>query len=305
MRRTRLRRGFTLIELLVVIAIIAILIALLLPAVQQAREAARRTTCKDNLHNLALAIHDYAERNRNTFPMGALPRIGSMWSTAILPDLEQGPLFKTLLFQDGGAANGRFQAAARIKLEIFRCPTQSGDTINLNFSNRAISNYMGNAGSNFINDSLGVPNTSDDFAAGSLHRNGILYARSSIKFRDITDGTHQTLLLGEVMFSVRGFGWQGPAFNSEMDHFHSYSFDIDVSNGSDYSESFCSTNALFPINLKRDGNNWGEMAFGSFHVGGCHIALCDGSARFVSENISRVIWARLGDRNGGVTVGEF
>ena len=120
----RLKRGFTLIELLVVIAIIAILIALLLPAVQQAREAARRTQCKNNLKQLGIALHNYHD-TFGVFPYGFDAR-EALWTVMILPQIEQGNLYATIIWQEGGAGNwdadgSPNEIACGTVLEAFRC----------------------------------------------------------------------------------------------------------------------------------------------------------------------------------------
>lgn len=294
MKIRRRKFGFTLIELLVVIAIIAILIALLLPAVQQAREAARRTTCKDNVKNIALALHNYHETH-GSFPMGARVGWGQTWHAYILPEVEQTNLWKTIPWTDsgwwdGGDANSiALRNAISTVLPIFQCPSQPGPEIasNVNFNHpRGISTYNGNGGSDFTNGTH----------PGQLNRNGILFGDSSVKIRDITDGTTNTIIIGEVQFAVTS-GWGGPGLNCCMDHFYIYSGNIDSGSGSDYSEAFSSTN----LNI----NTLDQMAFGSYHTGGCHIGLADGSSRFVSENINLGTWRALGTRAGGEVIGEF
>ncbi len=285
MRLKRLKRGFTLIELLVVIAIIAILIALLLPAVQQAREAARRSTCKNNLHQLAVALHNYHEQH-NTFPPGAMPTRGPTWGMYIFPNMDQTNLYKLQNWDEGNAEN---IAIGRTYIATFKCPTQPGPpTCDLNFTGRQINNYVANAGPNFTND---------DNLANARNRNGIFYAYSSTRFRDIPDGSTNTLLIGEAQFAVSGNSYGGPGFNCCMDHFSAYSWNIDEGTGHDFSETMCSS--FYRV------NQVSEKAFGSFHVGGCNMAMADGSARFISENINTTIWRAIGTRGGGEIVSEF
>ena len=133
---THSRRGFTLIELLVVMAVISILIALLLPAVQQAREAARRSSCQNNLKQLGLALHNYHDVHK-TFPLGATAmtdwalKNGTNWRTAILPQLEQGPLFEQLDFENGSSFAGDTYTGNEVlrglKLAVYLCPSSDLD----------------------------------------------------------------------------------------------------------------------------------------------------------------------------------
>ncbi len=151
------RIGFTLIELLVVIAIIAILIALLLPAVQQAREAARRSSCKNNLKNIGLALHNY-HQTFNVLPFGFDAR-EALWTAMLHPQIEQGNLYKTLIFQESGPgnwdANGSpNEAACGTLIPIYVCPSMAMQTqrTNQGIPHRAAVSYRACAGSNIYSD---------------------------------------------------------------------------------------------------------------------------------------------------------
>ena len=205
--------GFTLIELLVVIAIIAILIALLLPAVQQAREAARRSQCKNNLKQLGLALHNYHDIHR-VFPSGVVDSNpatsspgdaannsnGLAWGTMILPMIDQAPLFNQIGTQTGGFtrswqdANGDGTlgdaiAAAKTILPAFICPSDPMGGLNTDKGSFGKSNYLGNAGRG------AVQTTSTGAAAGA--KNGMFFENSKRRFRDITDGTSNTFFITE------------------------------------------------------------------------------------------------------------
>jgi len=150
------KRGFTLIELLVVIAIIAILIALLLPAVQQAREAARRTQCKNNLKQLGLAMHNYHDTT-NVFPFGFDAR-ETLWSAMILPQIEQTNLYNTLVWQEGTIGNWNYAGGPNTKacatvVEAFRCPSMPlNPRDNESIPGRVPVSYRASAGSMISSD---------------------------------------------------------------------------------------------------------------------------------------------------------
>lgn len=277
-------RGFTLIELLVVIAIIAVLIALLLPAVQQAREAARRTQCRNNLKQIALGLHNYHD-TFGIFPSGQYycrpntpcnsPQFvsdGWGWSASLLPFVDQAPLFQgfnfSLAMRD--AHHARLLATP---IPLFQCPSDATrkdllpPTVNPFLPERfATSNYCGNGGS--FGNSFEAPL----LAAGSLQTNGVFGRDSARRIRDITDGTSNTFMVGETVHY--DFNWDPTLFG----HFH-------------LPRAACCT-----LKLVRMGNrslNPGVSAttdekresFSSLHEGGAHFAMSDGSVRFVSENI--------------------
>lgn len=279
---TTRRRGFTLIELLVVIAIIAILVALLLPAVQQAREAARRSSCKNNLKQVSLALSNY-HSTHGTFPMGARVAWGHSWHAYILPEVEQAPLYEITPWTDSGwwdgtdANSDAFRQLAQTVITTYQCPSEPAtprETRDVNgLENRAISSYQGNCGNESTGDGL----------SDMQDKNGILMPDSAIRYRDITDGTSSTILIGEARYSI-------DADCSTCDHFYNYIMNIDSGSGSDYSEVMCTTNV--------QPNVWTERAFGSHHTGGLQVAMCDGSVTFISENINQNIWLGLGSRNG-------
>jgi len=306
------RTGFTLIELLVVIAIIAVLIALLLPAVQQAREAARRSQCKNNLKQLGLALHNYhdlystfppgwvssipdpANYNASRFdPSGNDGRFG--WSIFILPQLDQANIYNLQNFSSIKLPVGNATNKLNTPLAAYRCPSDVGpktmSTTSFYSLGWGISNYAGNYGYTFTS-----PQTLEKAPAGP----GIFYLNSKVGVRDITDGTSNTLLVGEVsslQFGIIGRpdgagSWVGLWQNKQADMVTR------------------STQATCGFNKSSGVGNNSQDGFGSFHVGGAQFLLADGSVRFISENISSSIgisgtYQRLGGRDDGLPVGEF
>lgn len=307
------RHAFTLIELLVVIAIIAILIALLLPAVQQAREAARRTQCRNNLKQLVLALHNYHDQ-ASTFPYGWDTR-GSTWSVFLLPQIEQANLYNKLVFQESGPGNwgsgGGNQLLASEYISAFRCPSMAvAEHISSNsgIPNRVPSSYRGNAGSEASSDdtsTIVIPGTK---SLENLQQDGIFYACSSVKFRDITDGTSNTLLIGESATDPK-FVKDGQG----MDHWTFGSPQMDPcrctgsNNGTEFSETVGTSIAILNARTVAPATHGRlmELAFGSWHEGGAFFGLCDGSARFISENIDLGLYQGLSSRSGGEIIGEY
>ncbi|MDQ3332190.1 MAG: DUF1559 domain-containing protein, partial [Planctomycetota bacterium] len=208
------RKGFTLIELLVVIAIIAVLIALLLPAVQQAREAARRVQCKNNLKQLGLALHNY-ENTYGVFPPnGATSQYSYSPQAQLLPFIEQANLQRLIDFDQpliigsGGPSsrlNPAIQPAAEKAVSVFLCPSDGGevfyvDTTKTPNERFAGGNYMASMGSGVgwncytsRPPSLPTWNGSD----------GLFWNGSKVRFRDLTDGTTNTIAFGEALFGLK------------------------------------------------------------------------------------------------------
>jgi len=302
MRPTTSRRGFTLIELLVVIAIIAILIALLLPAVQQAREAARRTECKDNLKNIGLALHNYHDTNQG-FPSGNVVRrsggrwwgYGWTWHAMILPQMDQEPLFEALkpeLNSDSGTVNSPKQQLANqdTKIEIFQCPSQPGGDLQYGGQNGdQPSNYNGVCGTNTFNN-----NHTDGANDVAYRGNGVFHLNSYVRFADMTDGPSNTFNVAEVQTKLADNMPGG-------DRRYVFSQGGDGNSPNDISEYLIGmeTNPTWgdPI------NSGSQEATGSFHDGGCHFLMGDGRVEFVNEQIDLNIYAALATRGGGENVG--
>jgi prepilin-type N-terminal cleavage/methylation domain-containing protein/prepilin-type processing-associated H-X9-DG protein len=327
--------GFTLIELLVVIAIIAILIALLLPAVQQARESARRTQCKNNLKQLGLAAHNYLdvhfvlpmgvqagcdsnECSRSPRPHPSLSRVdddGLGWGYMLLPMLEQGNLYDQIdtslrsvrmglvgPFQAYFTATGTIIPGGETPLAVFRCPSSTVRATKLNTDGSGTADGVGYATSDYFGNN--GSDLTDADGGNSDQRDGVFFKMEdhltnnddpaqrpwatrgpapTIRIRDFTDGTSNTLIIGE-----------GSYFNEDQDQ------------GTwigDTGDDECVLRKASPdsvINTTLD-----DDAFFSFHTGGVQFSFADGSVHFISENISTDVYMRLGARNDGLVVGEF
>jgi prepilin-type N-terminal cleavage/methylation domain-containing protein len=312
------RKAFTLIELLVVIAIIAILIALLLPAVQQAREAARRTQCKNNLKQIGLALHNYHD-TFNTFPPANIVRTygasvpplrgdGWTWHARILPYIEQSSLFQQVSPVMGTDAGGQTSAEQTLagrttRLTVFQCPSHpEGSISNASKGGYQLSTYNGVCGTTTFND-----DQLDEITDVGYSGNGMFHMNSKIRIADVTDGTTNTLLVAEVQDELKGT----PNSNRMPGSDRRYCFSADSDNNSptDISDYLVGMETDDPINANtRDSsgffNNDGEYA-GSYHTGGAQFVLGDGSVRFISENISMTIYRGLATRGGGEVNGEF
>lgn len=303
------RRGFTLIELLVVIAIIAILVALLLPAVQQAREAARRTQCKSNLKQIGLAINNYHDTARS-FPPGnmfrntgpARPLIN--WAIAILPYIDQTLLFEqydsNLLNTD--SAN---LPVLQSKIPAYVCPSdvntdrliiprQGGYGEIAPGAYKAVSGVR--IGGRFwdYQPSMGTSQIlNNPQKRGALHfvgKNG----HGSERFRDVLDGTSNSLLAGEfhTLTSVRDKAFWGASFNF---------LSIGTVQGPSPlrgQANYTHCDAVFPFNQC-------NRAFASFHTGGVHFLFLDGKVRFLSENTDGRMLLKLGTIAGDEVAGDF
>lgn len=295
----RLRHGFTLVELLVVIAIIGILIALLLPAVQAAREAARRLQCANNLKQLGLALHNYHTAHR-TLPPGGITSNGLSYIVMLLPYLEQKALYDQFDFSEGqwwigggsGTSNGKIEHSLN-KLPMILCPSSNDERSNLtNYGERIPPNeggvdpytthYYGILGPLGTNPASGTPYKSEeptDYGIQAME--GVLYKDSRVRFEDIKDGTSNTFLLGEISWNgykayrtwIRGSTLGGAAMGS------------------------CKS-VQYPINTGLT-YSFNSGSFGSQHPGGTQFALCDGSVTFISESIDHAAFLSTASRNGG------
>jgi len=264
-------QAFTLIELLVVIAIIAVLIALLLPAVQQAREAARRTQCRNNLHQIVLALHNYHDAH-STFPFGwsaghTNPLASTdqwSWGSQILPFLDEVAIYNAINFDRRlGAPGGNTNTTAAMSvLQQVLCPSAPAGDITYG---DVTTNYAGCQGA------------CDQTPFECL--TGILFAASRVRMRDIRDGTSQTFLVGEMK--------DPPAPTTLRRWFCGYG-----------TLSLRRTGVPMHIYPAIQGTYAKCLDFGSHHEGGAFFCFADGQVRFISENIDAGTYAALGTRAG-------
>ena len=294
MTKARKNRGFTLIELLVVIAIIAILIALLLPAVQQAREAARRTQCKNNLKQVGLAIHNY-ESSFRTFPPGwiAGPANASNfgWSVFILPYIEQSNIYNALNFLTPySVADTNLQTP----LPAFRCPSDTSSDL---VEGLARSNYAGVIMYTWVNPAGGATVTNPAGNGTATHGGGMFGANSSRKHGDLSDGASNTIMVGERMGT-------GTVNNSSRGTEAVVAGLLPLPLGT--SELAIVGSPTDPYGRPNNLNfpsNYGS--FSSSHSGGAQFVLGDGSVRMISESINAATYQAIGTVSGGEATGDF
>ena len=304
MFNSRRRSGFTLIELLVVIAIIAILIALLLPAVQQAREAARRTQCRNNLKQIGLALHNYHDVH-NTMPPGWIAvdetgrhaahdgQSGIGWGAMILPYMEQRNAYE--LFDPRLSLLDPVNSAfLRVQMPSYKCPSDpQPETFQISeegggpvLAELPIANYIGSFGTEELDGCENSPGTFPVLANGQCKGDGMLYHNSRVKFRDITDGTSNTYMVGERRTAPT------------LDWFSSWPGMIPE--GEEAFQRICGSSDHTPNSPTSHFDD-----FSSQHTGGAQFCMGDGAVRFISENIDRGVYQGLATIQGGETLGEF
>ena len=267
------RRAFTLVELLVVIAIIGILVGLLLPAVQAAREAARRCQCSNNVGQIILAVHNH-EFSFERFPSGTINAKGPIrsepigqhisWTVQILPYMEQRAIFAGIDQTLGAYAPENSRARSQV-MPALQCPSQN---VVFSVDNVAMTTYAG------CHHEVESPIDFDN--------NGVFFLNSRIRFDDIDDGSSNTIFIGEVA-DPDSLGWMSGTRAT-------------LRNTGSIAGRPTRTGA---IPITPNNNLLLVGGFGSFHAGGANFAFGDGSIRFISQNISPVLFQKLGDRHDG------
>jgi prepilin-type N-terminal cleavage/methylation domain-containing protein len=333
-------RGFTLIELLVVIAIIGVLVALLLPAVQQAREAARRSQCQNNLKQIGLALHNYHDVY-GAFAIGTRHSSGTApnWKIPLLPYLDQAPAFNQLVFnQSFGGLNGSTPPTptttnaillSSLFVNIYDCPSSTMDDFSAsnNQMRFQIHGYIGIAGA--APDPAGrgaaVICESTQYGSNQYASTGLLTYNEAIPISSCTDGLSNTVIVGEQSGPVGSTkkidgrnkyygGWLGAAFNAAGTQYKPVpqwsctggSAALDIwANGVTtvrYQNNY-NAGASMPAGAKNQYDT--NTVLSSQHVGGIMVLLGDGGARFISDNLNFPLFQQLCSRNDGTTVSEF
>ncbi len=304
------KRGFTLIELLVVIAIIAILIALLLPAVQQAREAARRSTCKNNLKQMGIALHNYHDTHR-LFPYGHMEVASGnynssspygtyhwrdTWAHQILPFVDQAPLYNK--YSANTATHVHLVTDPEIYkavVPIYMCPSDPSTPGNADASGRSQGSYIGCAG--------------NEATTTGANLNGIFSENSNTKIRDLKDGSSNTIMVSEIIIrgntaSTTYWGCPG-CYGIGGAHGEMTFTTRETPNTPVADQNYACKSTTFPHSpcVVNTGTKYNFAR--SYHVGGVHALLADGAVRFISSNIDRGTFQNLGNKKDGQVLGEF
>ncbi len=307
------QRGFTLIELLVVIAIIAVLIALLLPAVQSAREAARRAQCTNNLKQIALAMHNYHDVN-GSFPHALIAgTAGSRYScfTGVLPFLEQAPLFASYNVDLGSRHLGNSTVASTL-VSAYLCPSMTIPYAKPDLANNdflAPASYATSNGDAYANlysrrhlygapkgVIIGDSTTNSGDPANPLTR----VASPTISVGSISDGSSQTLMLGEQDYALKNDFFSsttpraGQFRGGQGVWAHGYPRHGNFSTWHTFNRHLAAT----PVDSEENG----AYSFRSEHPGGANFAFADGSVRFLKESIAKPIYRGLSTRAGGEVI---
>lgn len=323
-KKNKIRQGFTLIELLVVIAIIAILVALLLPAVQQAREAARRSSCKNNLMQLGIALTNY-EYTWETLPIGSSNDSGPVknvrgaghvvgWLVGLSPYFEQRAVYQNFQFQYGVYAQANAQIAEH-PVSALTCPSYPGSgevefsAADYDENGKSEEDFVesdeeleeveqsSDPGSFLLSGRVAYTNYSGNTGSENVpidvENNGVFMLNRAIRMAEVRDGLSNTIFVGEKTYGGFKLGWISGTRASLANTAVPINSTIVSSAGS------WGGDHLEPADVFETGG------FGSAHTGGCQVVLGDTAVRFISESISPDVLRMLGNRDDGELIGEF
>jgi prepilin-type N-terminal cleavage/methylation domain-containing protein/prepilin-type processing-associated H-X9-DG protein len=311
------RRGFTLVELLVVIAIIGVLVALLLPAVQQARQAAKRAACANNLHQIGLALSNYADSHKMLPPGYIRPfdattrrSFGAGWGGMVLPEIEKSALFDELFYYFDvvhvESAPGRL---LETRVSTWKCPADVADGLT-SYTNVVKGEQIvpGNTDSEHWKRYAGVPFARrSSYAAnygtvppddGGRRGNGLFWANSNTTFADILDGTSSTMMASERALSKGQTTWVAVSYDEDQP---GMIYDETVPRTYRATERLVLGSAHLPPKFSIADS----ASYSSLHVGGVNVLFADGHVRFASEMIDAAVWACLADSRDGTPGSKF
>jgi prepilin-type N-terminal cleavage/methylation domain-containing protein len=316
-RVSRLRFGFTLVELLVVIAIIGILVGLLLPAVQAAREAARRMQCSNNIKQMGLALQNYESAHR-TFPPGFISRVTGLWPgggntpipeagpgwsffAMILPYMEQPAVYQRIDFSRT-ITDGVNQVARSTRISSYQCPSDAwNDPVavwpdSIGIRDLAHCSYIG---------CLGGGNPADAPGYTAMYEetpfNGMFHRNIPVKHAHITDGTSHTIGLGERASMFAPNGWAGVIPTAQT----VFSSPIARRRGQVEGQTARPAITMATVHVRTGGPNAPTGSPGGFwspHTGGCLFLLMDGSTHTIETNIDIPIFRGMAGRNDALPV---
>jgi prepilin-type N-terminal cleavage/methylation domain-containing protein/prepilin-type processing-associated H-X9-DG protein len=303
------RSGFTLIELLVVIAIIAILIGLLLPAIQKVREAANRAKCQNQLKQLALACHNYHDSNRS-LPRSFVVSNQLSWHVYVLPYIEQDALFNLINKADGPyTMMGKNDPYGLTKVPGLLCPSSPVEKMALGAPNHVnppdlvppntglppwTTHYYGINGPRGTNPATGQAYTtlSGTHEGVPVAGQGMFHRDRNIRLTDVTDGTSNTIMIGEMSWDSARFGTR---YRSWL-RGGGTGFAVGCRNVTNAINSMFIASLIVPYN---------DIPMGSMHPGGANFGMGDGSVRFIRQTIDMPLYRSLASRDGGEVLGDF
>ena len=314
------RVGFTLVELLVVIAIIGVMVGLLLPAVQAAREAARRMSCSNNNKQLGLALHNYHDTHQR-FPIGVLSdRLNQVltpagrgnpgrmsWMPSLLPFLEQAPLYEQLAPYMASRNSNSFPSnLMNTPIPALMCPSDPGSPKTGEQHNTAGQDPPPDRDDGFHGNYLLCHGNTEVTEANSNNLNGMFYYLSKTRFADIIDGTSNTVMGSEVLVVRETSGqrdWRGRYYRA--DHLSSLFSTFQPPNTT-LADKMRTCEAGNPIYAPCTASTNPQVIYArSRHPGGAQSLLGDGSVRFITESINTQVWRDLGTRAGGEVIVEY